>query len=166
MAIVAVFVMGLTTAFSALAAPAGDSLVPVGALTGHWTVADHQSSNENGSDSASQTLVRDDGIVAQVTLIGLQSAGQAQTVQQYVIDKARASMPSGFAITSTSLYGDANAYAFTGSAEGKTGQAYLFVDKSVVVYVLTIGPDSLADDVRTVADDVASTQDAILPSNA
>ena len=165
-AVAAAVVMGLAAAFPAFAASAGDSLVPVGSLDGTWAVTDRTSTTDNGSNNASETFVRADGVVVQLNLVGLNSASDAQTVQQYYIDQARAGMPSGFAILPTQLYGDANAYSIAGSADGKTAQGYLFVDKSVVVYILTIGPDSLADDVRSVSDKVATAQDAILPSNA
>ena len=161
-------VMVATAATPTLAASAADSIVPVGALDGAWTVSSRGADSSTALDNYSVTFVRADGVVAQVGLIVLPSSALAQQVVQGVVDQQKAALPStaNVAFVPSTEYGDANAYDVAGSVDGMVVQGRLFVDKGTVVIVSAAGPASVAADIKATADTLATAQDNILPSNA
>lgn len=164
---VAAFVMIATAAAPTMAASAADSIVPIGALEGSWSVSSRGADSSTALDNYSVTYVRADGLVAQVGLIVLPSPSLAQQVVQSVVDQQKASIPStaNVAFVPSTEFGDGNAYEVAGSYDGTVVQARLFVDKGTVVIVSATGPTSVAGDVKTTADALATAQDNILPSN-
>lgn len=164
----AAVVMVATAAAPTMAASAADSIVPIGALEGSWSVSSRGVDSSTALDNYSVTYVRADGIVAQVGLIVLPSPELAQQVVQGVVDQQKASIPStaNVAFLPTTEFGDGNAYEVGGTYNGMAVQGRLFVDKGTVVIVSATGPASAVTDIKQTADTLATAQDSILPSNA